>query len=227
MVRLDLALAPDLPWIEADASQIQQIVMNLVINAAEAIGPERGTVSVSTGVAEIESGDERPPGRYVYLEVRDSGCGMDEATRAKIFDPFFTTKFAGRGLGLAAVAGILRGHRGRLDVESIPGEGTMFTVFFPAVDPILPQVLEPPSSVVAHGGGTLLFVDDEPILRKMGKRVLEKSGYSVLLAENGREAVEIFRHNSSEIAIVLLDLTMPVMSVTEALRMIREMHQDV
>jgi CheY-like chemotaxis protein len=161
------------------------------------------------------------------MEVKDSGSGMNDSIKAQIFDPFFTTKFAGRGLGLAAVAGILRGHRGRLDVESVPGEGTTFTVFFPAVEPIVPHVVEPPSSLIAHGAGTLLFVDDEPLLRKMGKQVLEKSGYSVLLAENGREAVEIFQHKSREIVTVLLDITMPVMGGSEAFRLIREIRPDV
>jgi CheY-like chemotaxis protein len=161
------------------------------------------------------------------MEVKDSGSGMNDVTKAKIFDPFFTTKFAGRGLGLAAVAGILRGHMGRLDVESIPGEGTTFTVFLPAVEPIVPQVVEPPSSVVAHAAGTLLFVDDEPLLRKMGKQVLENAGYSVLLAENGREAVAIFQQNSRDIATVLLDITMPVVGGSEAFRLIREIRQDV
>jgi PAS domain S-box-containing protein len=232
-VQLQLFLTPELPWIEGDASQIRQVVMNLIINGAEAVGDGGGIVRISTGIRDhLRTAGEvaeaaQKPGSDVYMEVKDSGSGMNDSTKAQIFDPFFTTKFAGRGLGLAAVAGILRGHRGRLDVESVPGEGTTFTVFFPAVEPIVPHVVEPPSSLIAHGAGTLLFVDDEPLLRKMGKQVLENSGYSVLLAENGREAVEIFQHKSREIAAVLLDITMPVMGGSEAFRLIREIRPDV
>src|SRR5450631_1189383 len=218
MVRLDLALAPDLPWIEADASQIQQIVMNLVINAAEAIGPERGTVSVSTGVAEIESGDERPPGRYVYLEVRDSGCGMDEATRAKIFDPFFTTKFAGRGLGLAAVSGIVRGHKGRMRLESVPGEGSTFRISLPALEGNFPRAEKTSSSRDPQGTGTILVVDDEVAVRRVAKAMLEHLGYAVLVAENGLEGVTIFAQRAADITAVLLDMAMPVMDGEHALQ---------
>ena len=232
-VQLTLSLTPELPWIEGDASQIRQVVMNLIINGAEAVGDAGGIVRISTGIrdhprsAGEAAGAAEKPGSDVYMEVKDSGSGMNDATKARIFDPFFTTKFAGRGLGLAAVAGILRGHRGRLDVQSIPGEGTTFTVFFPAVEPVVPHVVERPPSVGAHGAGTLLFVDDESLLRSMGKRVLEDAGYSVLLAENGQEAVEIFQHNASEIAAVLLDITMPVMGGSEAFRLIREIRPDV
>jgi PAS domain S-box-containing protein len=232
-VQLKLFLAPELPWIEGDASQIRQVVMNLIINGAEAIGDGGGIVRISTGMTDhLRSPDEitvaaEKPRSEVYMDVKDSGSGMNDATKAKIFDPFFTTKFAGRGLGLAAVAGIVRGHMGRLEVESVPGEGTTFTVSFPAVEPIVTQVVERPPSVVAPRAGTLLFVDDEPVLRNMGKRVLENSGYSVLLAENGREAVEIFQHHSSEIVTVLLDIAMPVMGGSEAFRLIREIRPEV
>ncbi len=227
-VQLQLFLTPELPWIEGDASQIRQVVMNLIINGAEAVGDGGGIVRISTGIRDGGvAGEAEKPGGDVYMEVKDSGAGMNDATKAKIFDPFFTTKFAGRGLGLAAVGGIIRGHMGRLDVQSIPGEGTTFTVFFPAVEPIVPHVVQPPPSVGAHGAGTLLFVDDDPLLRTMGKRVLENSGYSVLLAANGQEAVEVFQQNASEIATVLLDITMPVMGGSEAFRLIREIRPDV
>jgi PAS domain S-box-containing protein len=232
-VQLKLLLTPDLPWIEGDASQIRQVVMNLIINGAEAVGDGGGIVRISTGISDHElSADEAAgatenPVSDVYLKVQDSGSGMDDTTKAKIFDPFFTTKFAGRGLGLAAVAGILRGHMGRLDLQSVPGEGTTFTVFFPAVEPLARPAAETPPSLAARGAGTILLVDDEPTLRKLGKRVLEHSGYTVLLAENGQEAVEIFRHNAGEIATVLLDITMPVMGGGEAFRLIREVRPDV
>jgi PAS domain S-box-containing protein len=227
-VQLRLYLKPELPWIEGDANQIRQAVMNLIINGAEAIGDGSGIVRISTGTMDRpRSADEVAGGCDVYMEVKDSGSGMTDATKAKIFDPFFTTKFAGRGLGLAAVAGIVRGHMGRLEVESIPGKGTAFTLFFQGVEPIISPVVAPSLSVVPHRAGTLLFVDDEAALRKMGKRVLEHAGYSVLLAKNGREAVEIFQHHPSEILTILLDMTMPVMGGIEALRLIREIRPEV
>ena len=150
-VRLDLA--DDLPLIEADTGQFQQLVMNLVINGAEAVGDARGAVTISTGVEQIEAADiagitfaaDLKPGRYVSLEVRDTGCGMDPATLARIFDPFFTTKFTGRGLGLAAVLGIVRGHMGAVNVRTAPGRGTTFQVLFPvaAAQKIEPQARAP------------------------------------------------------------------------------------
>ena len=139
-IALHFDLEEDLPPIEADRGQIQQVFMNLVLNAAEAIGSHDGLISVRTGVQNVDDAyvrlhpeaAELKPGEYVFLEVRDTGCGMDDATRAKIFDPFFSTKFTGRGLGLAAVAGIVRGHKGAISVTSAPGQGSCFTVLFPA-----------------------------------------------------------------------------------------------
>jgi signal transduction histidine kinase len=133
-VELTLALEPELPWIEADPSQIQQVVMNLVINGAESIGPEGGWLRVSTRTVPAEKSDERPAGFEACMEVADSGSGMTEAIKARIFDPFFTTKFTGRGLGLAAMSGIVRAHEGRLQVDSEPGKGSTFRVFFPGVE---------------------------------------------------------------------------------------------
>jgi two-component system cell cycle sensor histidine kinase/response regulator CckA len=141
-IAIQLDLDPRLPTIDADRTQIQQVLLNLVINAAEAIGSETGTIIVRTGASRItEESPEEPgkegirPGEYVFLEVRDSGCGMDEATKRKIFDPFFTTKFTGRGLSLAAVSGIVRGHKGAIRVSSIPYAGTSFTVLLPVPPP--------------------------------------------------------------------------------------------
>jgi PAS domain S-box-containing protein len=232
-VELQLNLSPELPWIEADASQIRQIAMNLIINGAEAIGSGGGTVRVSTGVRDragvpaTGAVDTDNIEREVYMEVKDSGSGMNEATKARIFDPFFTTKFTGRGLGLAAVTGILRGHKGRIDVESVPGVGSTFTVYFPAVEPSVPRMEKPRLSVDSHGSGTILFAEDEPAVRSLTKLVLENSGYSVLLAKNGREAVDIFQRNAGKIALVLLDMTMPVMGGKDAFRLIREIRPDV
>lgn len=227
IVRLELELAPDLPWIEADASQIQQVVMNLAINAAEAIGPDGGTVRVSTGVADVGPGDESKPGRYVYMEVRDSGSGMDEDTKAKIFDPFFTTKFTGRGLGLAAVSGIVRGHKGSMLVTSVPGEGTTFKILVPAVEGKFSRTEETSPLANLRGTGTILVVDDEAAVRQVAKGVLEYLGYTVLIAENGLEGVTLFEQRSAGIMAVLLDMAMPVMGGEEALRRMKAIRPDV
>jgi PAS domain S-box-containing protein len=222
-VKLDLSLTPGLPWMEADASQIRQIAMNLIINGAESIGPDGGTVRVSTGVSDS--------GTDIFMRVKDSGSGMNETTKAKMFDPFFSTKFAGRGLGLAAVSGIVRGHKGRMQVDSIPGQGTTFTVTFPAEHPELPadvpKPADKPPAMVPQALGAILVVDDEPALREMAGVILENSGYKVLAAKDGREAVEIFRQEASKIAAVLLDMTMPVMGGHEAFRLIREIQPGV
>jgi PAS domain S-box-containing protein len=226
-VRIQTTLATDLPWIEADASQIEQLVMNLVINGGEAMGREGGTLRVATGVTAIEGVEEGRPGRQVYMEVRDSGIGMSEATQASMFDPFFTTKFTGRGLGLAAVSGIVRGHQGRMELDSVPGKGTTFRVFFPAVEAPALKVEKAPAPAVFRGTGTVLVVDDEPALRKLAQVILEQRGYSVLVAADGQEGVDLFRANAGKIVAVLLDMTMPVMSGKEAFRQIREIQPDV
>lgn len=221
-VKLELKVTPSLPWIEADASQIRQIVMNLIINGAEAIAPAGGTVCVSTGV--LGSGTD------VFMEVKDSGSGMSEATQAKMFDPFFTTKFTGRGLGLAAVSGIVRGHKGKMQVTSIPGHGTTFTVSFPAVaGDVVRSVgpVKPAPPATQHAGGTILVVDDEAVLRKMSGLILKNAGYTLLMAEDGLEAVEVFRQNAPDIVAVLLDMTMPLMSGQEAFEWIRAIRPDV
>jgi PAS domain S-box-containing protein len=226
-VQLDLRLPPDLPWIMAGSSEIQQIVMNLVINGAEAFGPEGGILRVSTGVAQLESLEEnRPDG--VYIEVSDSGCGMDEDTQRRIFDPFFTTKFTGRGLGLAAVSGIVRRLKGRLDVVSVPGEGSTFRIVFPAVPA---EASVPETKAAARGDlkgtGVILVVDDDAMVRDLARAILERYGYSVLVAENGKEAVKMFRRHAAAITAVLLDLTMPVMGGGEAFTLMNEIRPDV
>jgi PAS domain S-box-containing protein len=214
-VQLVLKLAPGLPWITADASEIQQIVMNLVINGAESFGPAGGTLRVSTGLA--------PEG--IFFEVRDTGCGMDEATRRRIFEPFFTTKFTGRGLGLAAVSGIVRRLKGHLNVESAVGKGTTFRIFFPAA---AAQLHAKPAKAehTSHGGGLILIVDDEEMIRDLAAAVLEQCGYTVLTAENGQGALEIFSRNP-DISAVLMDLTMPVMGSGEALARMNELRPDI
>jgi PAS domain S-box-containing protein len=236
-VQLRLELEPGLPSIEADSGQLQQVVMNLVINGAEAIGEQAGMVLVTTYLQNVEEHDiltvwgnnELLPGKYVALKVQDTGCGMDQATISKIFDPFFTTKFTGRGLGLAAVMGIVRGHQGALKVYSSPGQGTTFKVLFPIAAAAKRQEAEERADAVAaaHGRETILVVDDEEIVRLTAQNSLERYGYKVLHASDGREAIELFRGQPDRIALVLLDLTMPVMSGEETLRQLKSLKPTV
>jgi len=232
-VEVALVLAEQLPDIESDRGQLQQLIMNLVINGAEAMGGAQGRVIVTTSaidvdetfLSEVLSDHEIPVGRYVCLEVRDTGMGMSEETKSKIFDPFFTTKFTGRGLGLAAVSGIVRGHKGALRVYSSLGQGTTFKIFLPALAVKGGDGSSKPRP--DSGAGTVLLVDDEETVRKVGRICLEGQGFRVLLACNGREAVELFQLRSGEIALVILDMTMPVMSGQEALRLLREIRPEV
>jgi two-component system, cell cycle sensor histidine kinase and response regulator CckA len=233
-VAVHLDLAEDLPSVQADRGQAQQIVMNLVINAAEAIGSRDGLITVRTGTRLVddrfvrlhpEAADLRP-GKYVVLEVRDTGCGMDAAVKAKIFDPFFSTKFTGRGLGLAAVAGILRGHKGAIMVNSEPGRGSSFTVLFPsAAHPALRQ--EPVPRVPARGSGVVLVIDDEQVVRETAKQALERSGYTVLTAYGGLAGIDLLRRNPGSIDLVILDLSMPGMSGEETLPELRMIRPEV
>jgi PAS domain S-box-containing protein len=231
---LDLQLVEDVPLVEADIAQLQQLIMNLLINAGEAIGDVPGTVTVRTGIRELSGGDNPAgprhadvvPGRYVFLQVSDTGSGMDELTRQRIFDPFFTTKFTGRGLGLSAVLGIVRGHLGAIDVESTPGHGTTFTVLFPETTlHIRPVPTHQRTRRV--GSGTILVVDDEVAILKLTRFMLEKAGYRVVVAENGAVAIDIFRKDTGRIVAVLLDMTMPVMSGAETLQHLRDIRPDV
>ena len=219
-----------LPAISADPSQVQQVVMNLILNASEAIGARPGTVTIGTRRREIgpderdvtqPTGESLAPGLYVELTVSDDGQGMDEATRSRIFEPFFTTKMTGRGLGLAATQGIVRGHRGGLKVESQPGAGTTFTVLFLAT--LEPQAAEPaaPSGTAT---GLVLVVDDEEAVREVIVAVLEEAGIAWILCADGETAVRLFRERSEQISLVLLDLSMPGLSseaTFEELRRIR------
>ncbi|NTW65020.1 MAG: response regulator [Nitrospirae bacterium] len=228
---LNLNLQADLPAIEADASQIRQIVMNLIINASEAIGENSGVITVSTGVIDCSDDflqescveNDLASGLYVYLEVADTGCGMDAETQRRIFEPFFTTKFTGRGLGLSAVLGIMRAHKGTLSLQSEPGRGSTFKAIFPAV----PAPQEEEQRTIASGDapwrgrGTVLLVDDEEIVRTACGKMLESLGYSVITAVDGREALDIYRERSDTIDLVLLDMTMPHMDGMETSRELR------
>jgi two-component system cell cycle sensor histidine kinase/response regulator CckA len=234
-VQLRLQLSSSLPVIEADPSQIQQLIMNLVINGAEAIGGESaGTVLVTTERQNVDesyiqqnlSGDSVEPGMFVALEIHDTGTGMTDDVKAKMFDPFFTTKFTGRGLGLAAVRGIVRSHKGTIRVYSSPGKGSTFKVLFPAADGSVVHA-ERAASQDLTGTGTILVVDDEEMIRRMAKAILERYGYTVILAEDGKIGVEALIQSKHGISLVLLDMTMPVMSGEEAFRQIRMISPDV
>jgi PAS domain S-box-containing protein len=232
-VRVRLDLNGELPEVLADSSQLQQLVMNLLINAAEAIAPKPGIVSVSTGVVRLDegflrsntAGEHADPGEFVVLSVSDNGVGMDFSTRARMFDPFFTTKFTGRGLGLAAVQGIVRGHKGAIQVDSALAEGTTFRVFLPVASRPEPMDAAPgaaPALPAARGGReTILVADDEEMVRKTAFAVLEKLGYRVLLSEDGSQALECFARHPGEIQLILLDMTMPVMNGEEVLTRLR------
>jgi PAS domain S-box-containing protein len=236
-VLLQTDLAPNLPLVDADATQLRQVVMNLVINAAEAIGESGGVVMIATSARHADTAylattylaPNLPPGQYVALEIADTGAGMDQATLDRIFEPFFTTKFTGRGLGMAAVLGIVRGHHGALKIDSAPGRGTTVTVLLPvargpedshrpgAIDdgdarPLAPSGLAPELRRYAP---TVLVVDDEQSVREISQRVLERLGYNALVAEDGTAGLALYRANAPSIAAVLLDLTMPQMSGEE------------
>jgi PAS domain S-box-containing protein len=229
-------LSNDLPSIEADVTQIRQVVMNLITNASEALGEETGVIRITTGVMHCDRtflrqtylDEQQPEGEYTYLEVTDSGCGMDKETAARIFDPFYTTKFTGRGLGLAALLGIVRGHRGAIKVDSQPGKGTTFMIAFPALDKPAETLREDIGEETQwSGSGTVLLVDDEEMVLSVGKKMLEIIGFSVLTAEDGREAVELFRQRPDEIKCVVLDLSMPHMGGEEAFGELRKIREDI
>jgi signal transduction histidine kinase/ActR/RegA family two-component response regulator len=231
-VQMRLELAAGLPAIEADVAQVQQVLMNLVINGAEAIGDQRGTVLVTTGAQDIDElyaqslfASEIRTGRYVFIEVHDTGSGMDAETKAKIFDPFFTTKFTGRGLGLAAVLGIVRGHGGAIKVYSSPGRGSTFKVFFPASSQPPTELAKPTPRY--RGTGLALVIDDDPGVRGASRRMFQFFGFQVIEAENGRLGAELFARRAAEITVVLLDMTMPEMGGEETFREIRRVRDDV
>jgi PAS domain S-box-containing protein len=241
-------LSEDMPTIEADVEQIRQVIMNLIQNAAEAVGEPGGVITVKTGIEECDRAvlagtyldDNLPFGSYVYLEVKDSGCGISPEAQDRVFDPFFSTKFLGRGLGLAAVLGIVRGHHGAIQLLSQPGQGSTFRVLLPTVRP--PTAPPPPWQTAASAarsafggieeterveeGATVLVVDDEPAVREVAKTMLEKAGFKVLQAADGEIGVKIYQQRSPEICAVLLDLLMPRMNGELAFDEIRRINAD-
>lgn len=234
VIRYDFS--PELPNIKGDATQIRQIVMNLVTNASDAIGERSGIITLRTGMLRIdkkylmttETHEELAEGNYVYLEVSDTGTGMDAATQAKIFDPFFTTKFTGRGLGLAAVMGIVRGHKAALKLYSEVERGTTFKVLFPCSDVSMPTTVTPQDNEKDwKGSGTILIVDDEESIRGFLCSMLQNLGFDVLEAEDGRKALSVFEEHAESISLVLLDLTMPHLGGEETFMELRRIRDNV
>lgn len=219
---LSYSFSDDVDYLKGDISQLRQVVMNLIINASEAIGEEQGEVRVVLTRTEIRSGESDidyfnkviPPGWYVCLEVTDTGCGMDEETRLRLFEPFFTTKFTGRGLGMSAVLGIISAHKGMFQVFSHQGRGTTFKIYLPAQmlgaagDGGQEQTIP---SEPWQGSGTILLVEDEDELRYLAGMVLNNLGFSVIEASNGKEALELYQKNVEQITLVITDMGMPVM----------------
>ncbi|MDP8218730.1 MAG: PAS domain S-box protein [Candidatus Theseobacter exili] len=242
---LKYSFAENLPTFEGDATQICQVIMNLITNASEAVGEERGVITLSTGmidcdwsylndineVLRVNHDEPLAEGVYVFIEVTDTGCGMNKETINKIFDPFFTTKFTGRGLGMSAVLGIVRGHMGSLKIYSEVGKGTSFKVLFPTKEFSDKGVIFKRKEEIERkdwrGSGTVLIADDDEIVCTVGKQMLARMGFRVLTASDGSEALKIFRKHAKEIICVLLDLTMPRMNGEETFREMRRLHPGV
>jgi len=236
---LHFHLSSGLPYMAGDPSQIRQVVMNLVQNAAEAIPNAPGTIDVLTGVGPLDDStlkqclfaNQHQSGQYLWLEVRDTGHGIDEVTRKRIFEPFFTTKFTGRGLGLAAVAGIVRTHRGMIQCHSVPLTGTFFRIYFPidaTASRAISTMMQSDAAVskAKLNQGTILVVDDEPSVRMVLARLLAKQGFAVIEAENGNEALEMVARHADALRLIILDLTMPQRDGLSTLQEIRKQQID-
>lgn len=237
----ELNLSAELPSFEGSPTQINQVIMNLITNASEALGEKSGTIQLSTGVQTCDRAyldktnevhraglkEELTEGDYVYLEVSDNGIGMDEVTLQKIFDPFFTTKFTGRGLGMSAVLGILYAHKGTLKIRSSPGQGTTFRVLFPAnkqldANPVN-ETLNQSNETLK---GTLLFVDDDEKICKVNRQMLQILGFNVLIANDGLEALNLYKKHANDIECVILDLTMPKLDGKSTFKEIRAINPE-
>ena len=235
-VRVEFRLGDDLPSLECDATQIRQVIMNLITNAAEAIGDYAGTIVVATGretlgPAKLTDGHqwiEISKGEYIYISVKDSGSGIDQDDQEKIFDPFFTTKFTGRGLGLSTVLGIVRGHGGRIELESAPTYGTTFKVSLPvSTKTVSKSVPDVSASSTWRGDGEILLVDDEKVVRDVSARMLKNLGFTVLTATDGDEAIQLYRLHHQDIVCIILDMSMPGLNGEETQRALRKIDPAV
>ncbi len=227
-IELKLDLGRALPDVTGDSAQLVQVVLSLVLNAAEALPGRGGEIQVRTGVRQVGTDQPSPgcpplaPGSYVFLDVVDNGCGMDEATRAQVFDPYFTTKRGGRGLGLAAALGIVRSHHGCIHIDSEPGRGTTFRVLLPASTGRNPASRPPRSATMGWtGNGLVLLIGDEPLGRNLTQRLLERLGFRVVSAGGGAAGLELFARHQPDVALVLLDLATPAEDAHEVLAEIR------
>ncbi|MCA9200888.1 MAG: PAS domain-containing protein, partial [Planctomycetales bacterium] len=230
---LNYQLDPHLPACEVDIGQIRQVIMNLIINASEAIGDDIGVISIHTYArkfhkSELESlrlSQELQEGEFVVLDVSDTGCGIAADMQKKLFDPFFSTKFAGRGLGLAAVQGIIHTHGGAISVESQLHQGAKFRVLLPASDkPVKPKTVRPEKSESWQGQGTVLIADDEETVLKLTDRMVRRLGFQTIIATDGEQAVSQFQNHADEICVVLLDVTMPKLDGLQVLSKIRDVN---
>jgi PAS domain S-box-containing protein len=227
--------SPNLPAVEADATQLRQVIMNLIINATEALGGQCGVITISTGLVNCDRDslheswfdDSSSEGLYVYFEVTDTGCGMNKETLNRIYDPFFSTKFTGRGLGMAAAQGIVRGHKGMIQVDSEVGHGTTFRVLLPKASSPASLLNETEDDSSWQGNGQVLLVDDEAMVLAVGKAMLEELGFEVLTASNGCAAVALFKKHYGTLGQVVMDLTMPHMGGEDAFREMRQIDPGV
>ena len=227
----DLASA-ELPSIQGDASQLRQIVMNLIINAAEAIGEGRGEIRIILAETIVGAEDSEkdhlgriiPAGQYVCLEVTDNGCGMDDETKQRVFEPFYTTKFTGRGLGMSAVLGIITAHKGALQLFSHTEKGTSFKVYLPvqSSDSAEGNLLQHVSLMQWQGSGMVLLVEDEPQISVVAKSLIKALGFSIIEAANGTEALKLYQENAEQITMVITDIGMPIMDGYELFNKLKE-----
>jgi signal transduction histidine kinase/CheY-like chemotaxis protein len=231
-IRTDLPVA--MPNITGDASQLRQVVMNLIINASEAIGEEQGVIIISLARTEIKAGQSDkdhngkiiPAGRYICLEVADNGCGMNDEIRQRIFEPFYSTKFAGRGLGMSALLGIITAHKGALQFTSQPGQGTTFKVYLPAQISTVAneETAQQTAPAPWKGSGTILLAEDDEQVALILKTMLTALGFTVIEAADGKEALELYLKNAAEITLVMADMGMPVMDGYELFRELKTLN---
>ncbi len=235
-VALKYHMMEELPAVDVDLAQMQQVIMNLVINASDAIEEKNGIITIGTGLIELDHAyllsinlnDELPEGPYVFLEVSDTGCGMDKETQQRIFEPFFSTKVSGHGLGMSAVAGIVRGHRGAIKLYSEAGKGSTFKLLLPVSD-AKAELIEHKATALSpwQGSGTILIIDDEESIRETVAMMLEDLGFASLAAVDGEDGVELYRQHQQEIVAVLLDMTMPKLDGKGCFRELRRINKNV